>query len=178
MAVLLPVSGLLADRFSPKAVYASGIAAYAVVVFPAFALFGTGSIVAYAMGMVLAFGVIHAWFYGAQGTLYASLFPTRTRYTGLVDGVSALRCLRLGPDPADPHGADRRRWRHAVAGVRISGGHRGHQRHRHRCCCGPSTDQQAQHVSTCGPASVIATVFSVWAVRDPSADRMVQPSRS
>src|SRR3546814_7214138 len=27
--------------------------------------------------------VIHAWFYGAQGTLYAALFPTRIRYTGL-----------------------------------------------------------------------------------------------
>ncbi|OKH69483.1 MFS transporter [Mycolicibacterium sp.] len=83
MAVLLPVSGLLADRFSPRTVYASGIAAYGLVVFPAFLLFGTRSIAAYAVGMLLAFGVIHAWFYGAQGTLYASLFPTRTRYTGL-----------------------------------------------------------------------------------------------
>lgn len=46
-------------------------------------MFNTGSIAAYAVGMLLAFGVIHAWFYGAQGTLYASLFPTRTRYTGL-----------------------------------------------------------------------------------------------
>ena len=26
---------------------------------------------------------IHAWVYGPQGTLYASLFPTRIRYTGL-----------------------------------------------------------------------------------------------
>ena len=32
---------------------------------------------------LIVFGVIHAWFYGAQGTLYASLFPTRVRYTGL-----------------------------------------------------------------------------------------------
>ena len=31
----------------------------------------------------LVFGIIHAWFYGAQGTLYASLFPARIRYTGL-----------------------------------------------------------------------------------------------
>ncbi|OMC33587.1 MFS transporter [Mycobacterium sp. GA-1841] len=83
MAVLLPVSGWLADRFSPRAVYGTGIAAYGLAVFPAFALFNTGSITAYAIGMVLAFGIIHAWFYGAQGTLYASLFPTRTRYTGL-----------------------------------------------------------------------------------------------
>jgi len=83
MAVLLPVSGALADRFSPRTVYAAGIAAYGVIVFPAFALFNTGSIAAYAVGMILAFGVIHALFYGAQGTLYASLFPTRSRYTGL-----------------------------------------------------------------------------------------------
>ncbi|WP_193046722.1 MFS transporter [Mycolicibacterium baixiangningiae] len=83
MAVLLPVSGMLVDRFGAKVVYGSGIAAYAAAVFPVFALFNTGSMVAYTIGMVLVFGVIHAWFYGAQGTLYASLFPTRIRYTGL-----------------------------------------------------------------------------------------------
>jgi len=52
-------------------------------VFPVFALFNTHSITAYALGMLLVFGVIHAWFYGAQGTLYASLYPARIRYTGL-----------------------------------------------------------------------------------------------
>lgn len=33
--------------------------------------------------MVWAFGVVRAWFYAAQGTLFASLFPTRVRCTGL-----------------------------------------------------------------------------------------------
>jgi MFS family permease len=83
MALLLPVSGLLAGRFSPRLVYATGLAAYGLAVFPVFALFNTGSIVAFSIGIVLVFGVIHAWFYGAQGTLYASLFPTNIRYTGL-----------------------------------------------------------------------------------------------
>lgn len=83
MAVLLPVSGMLVDRFGAKIVYGTGIAAYAAAVFPVFALFNTGSMVAYTIGMVVVFGVVHAWFYGAQGTLYASLFPTRIRYTGL-----------------------------------------------------------------------------------------------
>ena len=83
MAALLPVSGLLTDRFGARAVYASGIAAYALAVFPVFALINTGSIAAYTIGMLLVFGVIHAWFYGAQGTLYASLYPARIRYTGL-----------------------------------------------------------------------------------------------
>jgi MFS family permease len=83
MAVLLPVSGLLTDRFGAKRIYGIGIAAYAVAVFPVFALFGTREIAWYAVAMILVFGVIHALFYGAQGTLYASLFPARIRYTGL-----------------------------------------------------------------------------------------------
>lgn len=83
MAVLLPVSGRLVDRYGARVVYGTGIAAYAVAVFPVFALFDTGSMVAYTIAMILVFGVIHAWFYGAQGTLYASLFPARIRYTGL-----------------------------------------------------------------------------------------------
>jgi MFS family permease len=83
MAALLPVSGRLVDRFGARAVYASGIAAYALAVFPVFAVFDTGSITAYAIAMVVVFGIIHAWFYGAQGTLYASLYPARIRYTGL-----------------------------------------------------------------------------------------------
>jgi len=83
MAVLLPVSGMLVDRYGAKPIYGIGITAYGVAVFPVFALFNTASLVAYAIGMVLVFGVIHALFYGAQGTLYASLFDTRVRYTGL-----------------------------------------------------------------------------------------------
>jgi MFS family permease len=83
MAALIPVSGRLADRYGPKRIYAIGIAAYGAAVFPAFALFDTRSIVAYAVALLVVFGVVHALFYGAQGTLYASLFPTRIRYTGL-----------------------------------------------------------------------------------------------
>jgi MFS family permease len=83
MAALIPVSGLLTDRFGPKKLYATGIAAYGVAVFPVFALFDTRNIWLYAAAMVVVFGIVHAWFYGAQGTLYASLFPARIRYTGL-----------------------------------------------------------------------------------------------
>lgn len=83
MAILLPVSGLLTDRYGAKRVYATGIAAYGLAVFPVFALFGTKNIALYAVAMLMVFGVIHALFYGAQGTLYASLFPARIRYTGL-----------------------------------------------------------------------------------------------
>lgn len=96
MAALLPVSGLLADRYGPKRVYAIGIAAYAGAVFPVFALFGTRDIALYAAAMVVVFGVIHALFYGAQGTLYASLFPARIRYTGCRRSTSSPACTPQG----------------------------------------------------------------------------------
>lgn len=83
MAALLPVSGLLVDRFGAKTVYAGGLAAYGLAVFPAFALFGTKNITIFAITLLVVFGIVYAVFYGAQGTLYASLFPTRVRYTGL-----------------------------------------------------------------------------------------------
>jgi MFS family permease len=112
MAVLLPVAGRLADRFGARVIYATGIAAFGLTTFPVFALFNTRNIVWFAVGMVVAFGVIHAWFYGPQGTLYASLFPTRIRYTGLstvyqVSGIyaSGLTPLILTSLIAAGHGA-------------------------------------------------------------------------
>jgi MFS family permease len=83
MAVLIPVSGYLVDRFGAQRIYIIGIAAYGIAVFPVFALFGAGSLWFFALGLVLVFGIVHATFYAAQGTLYASLYPTEIRYTGL-----------------------------------------------------------------------------------------------
>jgi MFS family permease len=83
MAVLLPVSGSLADRFGPRRVYLVGIACYGLAAFPAFALFGTKNLIWFGLAMIIVFGVVHALFYGVQGTLYSALYPTNTRYTGL-----------------------------------------------------------------------------------------------
>lgn len=83
MAALLPVSGILTDRFGPRRVYLVGVACYGLLAFPAFALFGTKNLLLFGLAMVVVFGVVHALFYGAQGTLYSALYPTATRYTGL-----------------------------------------------------------------------------------------------
>lgn len=83
MAVLLPVSGALTDRYGARRVYLAGVALYGIAAFPAFGLFGTRNLLWFGLAMVLVFGVVHALFYGAQGTLYSSLYPTGTRYTGL-----------------------------------------------------------------------------------------------
>jgi MFS family permease len=83
MAALLPVSGILTDRFGARRVYLAGVACYGVAAFPAFALFGTRNLIWFGLAMIVVFGVVHALFYGAQGTLYSALYPTGTRYTGL-----------------------------------------------------------------------------------------------
>jgi MFS family permease len=83
MAALLPLSGRLTDRFGARRVYLVGIACYGLAAFPAFALFGTKKLVWFGLAMIIVFGVVHAVFYGAQGTLYSALYPTSTRYTGL-----------------------------------------------------------------------------------------------
>jgi MFS family permease len=83
MAVLLPISGRLSERFGPRRVYLVGIACYGLAAFPAFALFGTKDLVWFGLAMIIVFGAVHALFYGAQGTLYSALYPTNTRYTGL-----------------------------------------------------------------------------------------------
>lgn len=83
MAVLLPISGALTDRFGARRVYLVGVACYGVAAFPAFALFGTKNLIWFGLAMIIVFGVVHALFYGSQGTLYSALYPTGTRYTGL-----------------------------------------------------------------------------------------------
>jgi len=83
MAALIPVCGTAVDRRGARRVYRTGMAAFALSVFPAFWLFGTGGTTAFAATLLVTLGIVHAWFYGAQGTLFAALFATPVRYTGM-----------------------------------------------------------------------------------------------
>ena len=80
---LIVVFGRLADRWSPRRVYALGATLYALSVYPAFAAFQTRNVVLIGLVLVLVLGVIHAVLYAPQGTLYAQLAPVRLRYTGM-----------------------------------------------------------------------------------------------
>ncbi len=99
MAVVIPLSGSLTDRFGAVRVYGVGVALSGLAVFPVFALFGTHSIAWFTVGLIVAFGLVYGLFYGAQGTLFAQLFPTEVRYTGvsLVYQFSGIYAAGLTP---------------------------------------------------------------------------------
>ncbi|MFD3417498.1 MFS transporter [Streptomyces decoyicus] len=83
MAVLIPLSGSLVDRQGARGTYTTGIALFGLAVFPAFLLFRSTGIWGFAVTLAVTLGVVHAYFYGAQGTLFAALFPPEVRYTGM-----------------------------------------------------------------------------------------------
>lgn len=82
-AAVVPVAGLLADRFGRRAVFAWGCAVFGIGVYPAFLGLGTGSLVVVTVVLVLMLGAVYGVQSGAESTLFAELFPTRTRYTGM-----------------------------------------------------------------------------------------------
>ena len=83
LAVLIPVVGRLADRSSPRGLYAVGSALFAAAVYPAFLAFQTRDPLVVGAVIVLVLGVVHAVIYAPQGTFYAQLSPVRMRYTGM-----------------------------------------------------------------------------------------------
>ena len=82
-ALVAPLAGLWADRIGRGRVFAVGCAVLAVGVFPAFALLGSGSVLVAGLVLLVMLGVSYGITTGAESTLFAELFPTRTRYTGM-----------------------------------------------------------------------------------------------
>jgi metabolite-proton symporter len=77
----IPISALLADKFSRKAVLMSAslaIAAFGLLMAP---LFGSGDVVKVTLFLCLGLGLM-GMTYGPLGTMLSELFPTEVRYTG------------------------------------------------------------------------------------------------
>jgi MFS family permease len=81
--ITLPLFGALSDRVGRRAVYIGGAVFQAVLAVPFFLLISTGSFWGYLVGMALGLGIGHGAMYGAQGALFANLYPVKVRYTGL-----------------------------------------------------------------------------------------------
>ena len=82
-AAIVPLAGLAADRWGRARVYAAGCVVFGLGVFPAFAGLGTGSIAVVTLVLVAMLGVVYGVQSGTESTLFAELFPVRTRYTGM-----------------------------------------------------------------------------------------------
>jgi metabolite-proton symporter len=77
----IPISALLADRFSRRAVLMNAslaITAFGLLMAP---LFGSGDVVKITMFLCLGLGLM-GMTYGPLGTMLSELFPTEVRYTG------------------------------------------------------------------------------------------------
>lgn len=83
MLVLMPVCGLLSDRFGKRMVFNIGTGMLLVWAIPMFMMIGSGSLTLVVMCIVFALGVLYPIMYAPEASLFAELFPVEVRYTGL-----------------------------------------------------------------------------------------------
>jgi MHS family shikimate/dehydroshikimate transporter-like MFS transporter len=81
--VLVPVYGLLSDRFGRRVVYGAGAAIFGLFAFPSFLLINTGRPVLIWLSVVVALGLIYPAIYAPLAAFWSELFDTRVRYTGV-----------------------------------------------------------------------------------------------
>ena len=74
----------LSDRIGRRPVFAFGAALAAVSAFPIFALFDTKNAALITVAVVIGWGFAACTMFGAEGVLFAEVFPTRVRYSGMI----------------------------------------------------------------------------------------------
>lgn len=83
MLILMPVFGLLSDRFGKRMIFNIGTVMLLVSAVPMFMMIGTGSLLLTMLCIVFALGVLYPIMYAPEASLFAELFPVEVRYTGL-----------------------------------------------------------------------------------------------
>jgi metabolite-proton symporter len=73
----------LSDRIGRRPVFMTGAAVAAVSAFPIFALFDTKNAALITLGVVIGWAFAACTMFGAEGVLFAELYPTRVRYSGM-----------------------------------------------------------------------------------------------
>ena len=79
----IPAWAALSDRFSRRTVYMAGAVFSTLFAFPFFWLVDTGAPVLVWLAVLLGVNVGHNLMYGPQAALFAELFGTRVRYSGV-----------------------------------------------------------------------------------------------
>jgi MFS transporter, MHS family, shikimate and dehydroshikimate transport protein len=73
----------VSDRIGRRPVFMAGAALAALSAFPIFALFDTGNATLITLAVVVGWGFAACTMFGAEGVLFAELYPTRVRYSGM-----------------------------------------------------------------------------------------------
>jgi MFS family permease len=79
--VLIPLSGVISDRFNRRRVYAAAAVGTGLLPFVFFPAIAGGSTPVLVGGVVLGLA-LHSFMYGPQAAFITEQFPTRLRYTG------------------------------------------------------------------------------------------------
>jgi MFS family permease len=77
------VAGWLADSYGRRRVFGTGVALFGVSVLPSFFALHSGSTWLAATVLIFQLGVCYALMTGSEATLFAELFDTGVRYTGM-----------------------------------------------------------------------------------------------
>ena len=77
------VAASVSDRIGRRPVFLAGAAVAAVSAFPIFALFDTRNSALITLAVVVGWALGACTMFGAEGVLFAELFPTRVRYSGM-----------------------------------------------------------------------------------------------
>jgi metabolite-proton symporter len=97
--IAVPAYGALSDRIGRKPVYMFGAIMTAVLAFPLFWLFDTGSTSLITLALLLVFLCSHAPMYAPQGAFFSELFGTSVRYSGASLGAQLSAAVAGGFSP-------------------------------------------------------------------------------
>ena len=77
------LAGHVSDRVGRRRVFGLGAAIAFVSAFPIFLLVNTENAVLITIGVVVGWGIAACMMFGPEGALFAEVFPTRVRYSGM-----------------------------------------------------------------------------------------------
>jgi MHS family shikimate/dehydroshikimate transporter-like MFS transporter len=83
MIVMLPIGGMLSDRIGRRTVFGVGSILIGILVFPSFYFMEMRSPGLIWLAIAVPFALVYPMVYGPQAALFAELFDTRVRYSGI-----------------------------------------------------------------------------------------------